>query len=277
MVTDQVDTCQEPDSDDPSKMCGAAPAAEQRCLAHLTPAARTTYLATLAPGADIDAGGVTFTQELLTELLNAFHDPHGHPQLGTALFVGAIFSGDADFRGATFAGDADFSHHVTFSVAARFNDVTFSGNALFGGATFTGDAWFDGATFSGVTEFSHVTFHLNSRFYNAVLAGDTEFRAATFAHAPTRVRDPVGERGPYTKIYNTHWHRVFDRWSPVLGSKWLILLSIRDGDARRSWCRDGKASGWWRVRRRHIDAVWPCGLRLLRRRRTRRCWGWLAW
>lgn len=45
------------------------------CLAHLADTDRDAYLAGLAPGASIDHRGTTFTDALLTALLNALRDP----------------------------------------------------------------------------------------------------------------------------------------------------------------------------------------------------------
>jgi hypothetical protein len=45
------------------------------CLAHLADADRDAYLAGLTPGASIDHRGTTFTDSLLTALLNALRDP----------------------------------------------------------------------------------------------------------------------------------------------------------------------------------------------------------
>ncbi|MFZ4192186.1 hypothetical protein ACOZFK_33315, partial [Streptomyces pseudogriseolus] len=52
------------------------------CLAHLTNADRDAYLAGLTPGASIDRRGTTFTDPLLSALLNALRAPAtGHPHL----------------------------------------------------------------------------------------------------------------------------------------------------------------------------------------------------
>ncbi|MGK5498969.1 pentapeptide repeat-containing protein [Streptomyces sp. URMC 125] len=106
------------------------------CLAHLDEADRVAHLAALAPGADIDHRGTSFTPELLDRLLAALHDSTtGRPRIGAARFGGASFSGDARFGGASFSG------------GTRFGGASFSGDAWFGGASFSGDAWFDGARF----------------------------------------------------------------------------------------------------------------------------------
>lgn len=159
--------CQIPNPDDPSMVCGAAAAADQRCLAHLTPDARAAYLASLAPGSDIDAHGVTFSPDLLTELLNALRDLES-PRIGSA-----------DFRGATFTGTAEFDG-VTFTGTARFDNAAFSEVAWFDGATFTRSAWFDGATFTGTARFAGVTFTGTAGFEGAAFTGTARFAGATF-------------------------------------------------------------------------------------------------
>ncbi|MFE2530137.1 pentapeptide repeat-containing protein [Streptomyces sp. NPDC059382] len=121
---------------------------ESLCLAHLAPAARATYLATLSPGDDIDHCGTTFTSPLLSELLNALRDPtSGRAHLGRGRFDGATFSDSAGFEDATFSDVAWFGG-ATFSADAHFRGATFSADAQFIEATFSAGAWFGGATFS---------------------------------------------------------------------------------------------------------------------------------
>jgi uncharacterized protein YjbI with pentapeptide repeats len=114
------------------------------CLAHLSPRKRRQYLANLAPGADIDHRGTTFTEPLLKALLGALHDP----ATGNARF------GLAEFSGAQFSGKADFS------------DVQFSG-AWFFEAKFTGKASFEKAQFSGIGRFSEAHFSREAEFSKA--------------------------------------------------------------------------------------------------------------
>ncbi|MFF0430332.1 pentapeptide repeat-containing protein [Streptomyces sp. NPDC004520] len=139
------------------------------CLAHLTETDRDTYLAGLAPGADIDHRGTPFTENLLTRLLDAVRDPTTtDPHLGTARFDGARFSGDARFNGARFSGDARFGD-AQFSGDAWFGRARFSGDARFGAVRFSGDAWFGRAQFSG-----------NARFGGARFSGNAWFDGAQF-------------------------------------------------------------------------------------------------
>lgn len=174
------------------------------CLAHLAPADRAAYLATLSPGHDVDHRGTEFTASLLNELLDALREPDGLLRLGRAWFDGATFSDEARFDGATFSADARFSDatfsdtalfdDVTFSEVAGFMNVTFSASAQFGGATFSNIAWFDGATFSdtawfgsatfsGIARFDDVAFSDHARFGNVTFSAAARFGGATFSAA----------------------------------------------------------------------------------------------
>ncbi|MFK8906857.1 pentapeptide repeat-containing protein, partial [Streptomyces sp. YS-3] len=162
------------------------------CLAHLADADRGTYLAGLSPGADIDHRGTPFTQELLTQLLNALHDPlTTRPHLGDAHFEGAQFSGDVWFGGAKFSGIAQFNG-AQFSGDVWFGGAKFSGGAGFGWAEFSGEAgfvaaqfpdgaWFAGAEFSGGTRFEGAEFSRGAWFIEAHFSGGTRFAGARFA------------------------------------------------------------------------------------------------
>ena len=169
-----------------------------KCLTHLRDTKRITYLSGLTPGADIDHRGTSFTEQLLTNLLNALRDPTtGKPHLGRAEFSGAQFSGDAWFGDAQFSGDAWFDN-AQFSGAARFGDAQFSGDAWFdnaqfsgaarfartqfsGAARFSGDAGFSGVQFSGDAEFPGVQFSGRARFGNAQFSGAANFTKAQFS------------------------------------------------------------------------------------------------
>ncbi|MGW3160355.1 pentapeptide repeat-containing protein [Streptomyces sp. NPDC001089] len=161
------------------------------CLAHLADTDRDAYLAGLTPGASIDHRGTTFTDALLTAVLDALCDPStGSPRLGDAQFVSATFKGGAGFGSATFEGNAGFVS-ATFKGGARFGSATFKGDAWFesatfesgGGfmsATFEGDAWFESATFKGDAGFVSATFKGDARFESATFKGDARFESATF-------------------------------------------------------------------------------------------------
>ncbi|MET9929436.1 pentapeptide repeat-containing protein [Streptomyces sp. NPDC006320] len=149
------------------------------CLAHLADPDRDTYLASLAPGTDIDHRGTPFTEPLLDALLNSLRDPATrHPRLGNARFESATFTGDARFMWATFTGTARFTS-ATFTDGAGFESATFMGDAWFGSATFMGGAWFGSATFMGDAWFGSATFTGDARFESATFTGYAGFGSAT--------------------------------------------------------------------------------------------------
>ncbi|WP_367318234.1 pentapeptide repeat-containing protein [Streptomyces sp. HUAS ZL42] len=151
------------------------------CLAHLTEVDRTTYLASLAPGADIDHRGTAFTQQLLEDLLNALKDPStGKPHLGDAMFAGAQFSGAAGFTDARFSGPAGFTD-AWFSGPAEFTDARFSGEAIFVGTQFSGTTWFHRTQFAGEATFGDAQFSGEVRFHGAQFFGDAWFSHVQFS------------------------------------------------------------------------------------------------
>ncbi|KMS73102.1 hypothetical protein ACM01_20300 [Streptomyces viridochromogenes] len=183
---------------------GADPAAESvgcrgihvsghtACLAHLRDADRAAYLATLAPGSDVDHRGTPFTEALLSSLLRALHDPAtGQPHFGTAWFDEARFSGDTWFAHARFAGVAGFTHahfcgdtgfdRAQFSDAVRFEEARFSGIAGFTGAQFSGAARFDGARFAGDALFTRAQFSTTAGFGRTQFSHDARFDGAHFS------------------------------------------------------------------------------------------------
>ncbi|MBE8476037.1 pentapeptide repeat-containing protein [Streptomyces justiciae] len=193
------------------------------CLAHLPDADRTTYLAGLTPGAEIDCRGTPFTTPLLNALRSALHDAAtGNDHFGRARFDGAEFSGGAAFDGVQFSGrtsfngaqfsgrtsfrEAQFSNDATFdavrfisearfsrvefSSSAAFEHAEFSGDVGFEEAQFLGDAWFNRAQFSGRTRFDQVRFADRAGFTGAQFSGATWFGRAQFSRTTSfgRVR-----------------------------------------------------------------------------------------
>ncbi|MFC9595992.1 pentapeptide repeat-containing protein [Streptomyces sp. NPDC056944] len=162
------------------------------CLAHLNNADRTSYLAGLAPGANIDHRGTPFSESLLNQLLATLTAPTTQkPQLGTvrfdqaqfsgvAPFGGAQFSGDAWFGGAKFIGDARFGG-AKFIGDARFSGAKFIGNAVFTGAKFSIDALFGEAEFSDLALFTGAQFCGVARFAEVQFSGNTLFDGANFS------------------------------------------------------------------------------------------------
>jgi hypothetical protein len=171
--------------DDPVGCRGIHVNGHTACLAHLEETDLIAYLDGLAPGADIDHRGTTFTEHLLDRLLDALQN-----HLGNALFARATFTGDAGFARATFTGRAAFEgasftghagfDNATFATRAWFGGATFSGGALFSGATFSGPAWFGGVTFSGPAGFEGVTFSGHAGFGGVTFSGHAGFRGARF-------------------------------------------------------------------------------------------------
>lgn len=162
------------------------------CLAHLPETDRATYLASLAPGADIDHRGTPFTEDLLNRLLEAVRDPTTRrPHIGIARFRGAQFSGDAPFSGAQFSGNAQFNQaqffghahfdEVQFSRDAQFGGVQFSQDAVFSQVQFSREAWFYQAEFSRVAGFDQAQFSRDARFTGAQFSRDARFRRAQFS------------------------------------------------------------------------------------------------
>nr|WP_208036705.1 pentapeptide repeat-containing protein [Streptomyces cyanogenus] len=144
---------------------------------------RTTHLAGLAPGVDVDYRGTPFTEPLLRNLLRALHDPAtGKPRFGNARFDGATFSGVAGFDGATFSGIAGFAG-AQFMDHAEFSLVIFAGPAGFARAGFRGPAGFSGTTFKGVGGFTGATFSTLAGFAGATFSGPAEFDEVAFTGA----------------------------------------------------------------------------------------------
>ncbi|MEU4496994.1 pentapeptide repeat-containing protein [Streptomyces sp. NPDC023998] len=151
------------------------------CLAHLTADHRDAYLVGLTPGADIDHRGTTFTEPLLSSLLQALRDPTtGTPHLGTARFDKAQFSGVAWFGDAKFFGDAGFDE-AQFSSDAGFDEAQFSGDAGFAWARFSDTAWFDRAQFSENARFDEARFSGDARFDGARFSDRAGFARAQFS------------------------------------------------------------------------------------------------
>ncbi|ADP81710.1 pentapeptide repeat-containing protein [Pseudofrankia inefficax] len=124
-----------------------------RCWAHLAPADLDAYLATLGPGSDVNAGGVTFTGGLLERFLRACSP-------GTQL--GPRFR-NVDFSDAAFVEPAVFTT-ATFDGQARFAGATFVEGAYFAAVDFGGEAWFGGATFAQDAIFRRTAFRENAFF-----------------------------------------------------------------------------------------------------------------
>lgn len=201
-------------TDDPVGCRGVSVTSHTACLAHLPDTDRHAYLASLAPGADIDHRGTSFTEDLLAQLLSALRDPStGKVNVGTAWFEEAQFVTDAHFDEARFSGRAEFdgarfiglawfdeaqfvtdagfagtyfSSHAGFDGAqfmgdANFRAALFSDHASFDGAQFSGHAGFDGVEFFGVSGFRQVQFSGDAGFDRVQFHGDAKFDQVQFS------------------------------------------------------------------------------------------------
>ncbi|WP_129287557.1 pentapeptide repeat-containing protein [Streptomyces sp. GZWMJZ-114] len=180
----------DPDTD-PIGCRGIHVSGHTACLAHLADTDRDAYLASLAPGANIDHRGTTFTESLCTALLDPLRDHStrrpviGAAWFGSTIFEGpawfgeAIFEGYANFAAATFKGRAEFGS-VLFKNDAKFDGVTFESAAEFGEATFENRAWFESATFEGHAGFAPAIFKSYANFTAATFKEGPSFGSATF-------------------------------------------------------------------------------------------------
>ncbi|MFE2828592.1 pentapeptide repeat-containing protein [Streptomyces sp. NPDC059271] len=152
------------------------------CLAHLSDTDRTTYLACLTPGADIDHRGTPFTNDLLDRLLTALRDPAtGARRIGQARFDEATFTGNARFDGTRFTGDASFGKAQFNGGMAAFNQARFAADADFYQVQFAGIAGFHRTHFTGDTGFSEAQFTSHAMFGQAQFSSIAGFTEARFA------------------------------------------------------------------------------------------------
>ena len=158
---------------------GACIAGGKSCLAHAVPEERAAALEHFSKGGGLDVRGVTISEALLKEILDAAsRNTDGHPTFSAVQFHGATFDGNAKFNGVTFKGDADFVG-ATFKGDTRFAEATFNGGADFGGATFERYAGFDGAIFERYARFDGAIFEGYAAFRRATFKGDALFLGAT--------------------------------------------------------------------------------------------------
>ncbi|MFE2869358.1 pentapeptide repeat-containing protein [Embleya sp. NPDC059259] len=222
-----------------------------RCLAHLTAADQTAYLATLSPGADIDHRGTTFDGPLLTAILDALRDPtSAHPHFGKATFDQATFNTDVRFNGAIFSADATFNEAIfngetlfedaTFS-NARFNEVTFNADASFIDTTFNADVWFlstvfgteaffDGVTFNADVWFAKATFNakmwsMGALFKAQAYFGNTTFNAAALFHNTTFIADASFDNATFNDDAQFDYTK-FDADARFTGARFLTTSQL---------------------------------------------------
>ena len=162
---------------------GACTSDATSCLAHVRADERGATLKRFSESGELDVRGVTISDALFGEILNAApHDTDGHLAFSAARFAGATFKGAAEFGGATFEASAEFGK-ATFKGAAGFGKATFKGAAEFGGATFEASAEFGKATFEGAAGFGKATFEGDAWFSETTFKRNTWFGKATFKGA----------------------------------------------------------------------------------------------
>lgn len=166
------------------------------CLRHLEESEQRDFLATLAPGADVDFRGVRFTAALWQALTAAVgtrfgqarfdtaHFPNGMRCSGVrfagpAYFEGAFFEGEALFTGAEFADYAGFEA-ARFTGGAYFREVRFHGEARFVAVRFGSGAFFDGVSCASTARFAHAWFEGAAAFTSAGFQGSVHFTEARF-------------------------------------------------------------------------------------------------
>ncbi|MGY1672182.1 pentapeptide repeat-containing protein [Geodermatophilus sp. SYSU D00710] len=148
---------------------------------------------------------MTFTADLLQELLDALRDPEsGRSRFGRALFVQSHFEQSASFsnskipdpsyrRPQTSAGNAATAHLPSrgapvgevlgpqFDGEVSFSLAIFSDGMSFADAVFCRGALFDGTLFSGRADFERSCFRGRASFPHAVFDGDVSFEDSDFA------------------------------------------------------------------------------------------------
>ncbi|WP_158718882.1 pentapeptide repeat-containing protein [Streptomyces globisporus] len=175
------------------------------CLSHLSADQRATYLATLAPGSNVDHRGTEFSAPLLLALLNSVRDPQtGNPRFDNTYFAWAyfpdladfsstVFEGEARFQNTTFEGDAFFTaasflrdanfYGAEFHKECRFSASTVGGDARFTSVPFEGEADFSSAEFTGLTNFNMVRFHKVANFSASSFGRIANFSSSTFTES----------------------------------------------------------------------------------------------
>ncbi len=145
-----------------------------RCLAHLTPEERATYLDNLT--GPLDGRGAAVTTALLDEV---FRGGDRRQRLWTCWFDGATFESPAYFGEVNFGPSTSFDD-AHFTADARFSGAIFAGPVSFAGATFGGTALFDKVRFAGAALFEEVRFQAEARYRNARFEGGATFFRASF-------------------------------------------------------------------------------------------------
>jgi hypothetical protein len=150
------------------------------CLSHLSEDQRSSYLAALAPGSDVDHRGTELPATLLLALLNSVRDPQtDNPRFGNAYFAWARFPDLADFSSTTFQGEARFQN-ATFEAETSFTDASFAHNTNFSSVEFHKEGRFTASTIDGDTYFTSASFKEGANFSGAAFTGFARFNMTTF-------------------------------------------------------------------------------------------------
>jgi uncharacterized protein YjbI with pentapeptide repeats len=164
---------------------GVRLAATTKCLAHAPDEQRNAALKQLGETGEIDARGVSITEELFQQILAAaLHDPDKRPTFRAARFDEATFQGTAEFDGVAFQGRAGFNR-ATFQRRAGFSEATFKRTAEFDGATFDYEPVFDRAIFQSGASFNGAKFRDITSFDGTIFQGGASFHGATFEGGTT--------------------------------------------------------------------------------------------
>jgi hypothetical protein len=154
--------------------------ADGPCLAHLQHAERNELLKELGEG-ELKASGVTFTDSLLSQVIDALPKTHRNRSTfqGRVLFSSATFQNSAKFASVIFRHDAIFTDAI-FQAGGGFLWANFLGKTDFAGAIFLGDAWFQQTFFRGSASFARATFQRPVSFRDAIFDSDVAFDGADF-------------------------------------------------------------------------------------------------
>ncbi|MFJ4421882.1 pentapeptide repeat-containing protein [Streptomyces bobili] len=186
--------------------CQAAPTDPyDRCFAHLSVHERVSFVQGLNPGSSLDFRGVTFTQELLDELMPTVR------QLGAfneARFTGAQFLAHVDFSEISFQGPYWFDN-VTFHESVTFKRSSFQVSGCFLRCRFEGAADFNGAAMVGI-DFSGAQFK-SADFSYLTHSGSLNFEDATFddfvtfEHARIKTAHFTRTKFSQSRFWSTHF------------------------------------------------------------------------
>ncbi|MFI6288238.1 pentapeptide repeat-containing protein [Streptomyces sp. NPDC051018] len=168
--------------------CGGTGVLDGRCPGHLTEDRLTDWLATLAPGADLDLRECRLSAEVFPRIRAAVRDEDGVPRIGQFQFQGGTVTGRADLSGVRFSGKV-FLGRATFDAFADFAGARFGadvhapfltapGGIDLGGTEVGGTLYLDDGTF-GYLSLANGRYHGPVRLRGAEIEGGLGFYGAT--------------------------------------------------------------------------------------------------